>query len=40
MKWICAVIACGRPENEPHVDGCPYANPAPVGDDGADGGRG
>lgn len=23
-RWICAVIACARPEGQPHVETCPY----------------
>lgn len=26
---ICAFIACGRPEGEPHTDGCPYRKTFP-----------
>lgn len=23
-QWVCAFVACGVPEGEPHLEGCPY----------------
>lgn len=26
--WVCAFVACGQRADRPHVDGCPYTQPA------------